>query len=194
MFDYGTPRPKALYAEARRQGKRSQRTSLFRRGGHRLLSLREAEAASTVHARHYAGLREVPIVQIKGSEGRCGDFDRSFHPLKDHNRARWLRVAAARQRGKTLPPVELIQVGGVYFVRDGHHRISVARSVGQRDIEAEVIIWDTAGPLPWEVQSRPTAQRKPMDHLLGAMQHVVHRIRNTQAGAGAGRHTYPMNA
>jgi len=46
--------------------------------------------------------------------------------------------------------VELIQVGDVYFVRDGHHRISVARALGQRDVEAEVTLWQVTGPLPWE--------------------------------------------
>jgi hypothetical protein len=194
MFDYGTPRPKALYAEARRQGKRSQRTSLFGRGARRLLSLAEVETASTVHARSYAGVRDVPIAQIRGSEGRCNDFDQSFHPLQDHNQARWLRVAAARHRGKTLPPVELIQVGEVYFVRDGHHRISVARAVGQMDIEAEVTVWDVAGPLPWEAQPRPTAQRRPAGDLLGAVQHVVYSIRHARAAAGDRRQADPISA
>jgi hypothetical protein len=62
----------------------------------------------------------------------------------------WLSVAVARQRGKSLPPVKLIQVGDVYYVQDGHHRISVARALGQRDIEAEVTVWQVTGPLPWE--------------------------------------------
>jgi hypothetical protein len=194
MFDYGTPRPKALYAEARRQGKRSQRARLFRRSARRLLSLTEVEATSTVHARRYAGVRDVPIAQIRGSEGRCSDFDRSFRPLQDHSQARWLRVAAARHRGKTLPPVELIQVGEVYFVRDGHHRISVARAVGQMDIEAEVTVWDVAGRRPWEAQPHPTAQRKPAGALLGAVQHVVHRIRHAKAAAGSRRQTYSISA
>jgi hypothetical protein len=53
-------------------------------------------------------------------------------------------VAQARQQGLSLPPVELTQVGEVYFVRDGHHRISVARALGQTDIEAEVRVWQVA--------------------------------------------------
>lgn len=64
--------------------------------------------------------------------------DCSFYPVRDHNQGRWLGVATARQEEKSLPPVELIQVGDVYFVRDGHHRISVARALGQPVIEAEV--------------------------------------------------------
>ena len=89
----------------------------------------------------------VPISQICGSEGRCHDFDRDFHPLQDHNKERWLGIARARQRGKALPPVELVRVGDVYFVLDGHHRISVARALGQRHIEAKVMVWQVTGPL-----------------------------------------------
>jgi hypothetical protein len=69
--------------------------------------------------------------------------------------SRWLRVAAARDQGKVLPPVVLVQVEDVYFVRDGHHRISVARALGQLDIEAEVTVWQVPGPLPWETPKQP---------------------------------------
>jgi hypothetical protein len=55
-----------------------------------------------------------------------------------------------------LPPVVLVQVGDVYFVRDGHHRISVARALGQLDIEAEVTVWHLSGPLPWDAAERPS--------------------------------------
>jgi hypothetical protein len=87
------------------------------------------------------GLRSVAIDQIVGSEGRCADFDRDFHPLQSHTAQRWQRVATARGDGMALPPVELIKVGGEYYVRDGHHRISVARAQGQRCIDAIVYAW-----------------------------------------------------
>ncbi|MGD8751182.1 MAG: hypothetical protein PVG14_07155 [Anaerolineales bacterium] len=89
---------------------------------------------------HYAGLRTVSIDRIKGSEGRNGDFDSAFYPLKTHNKDRWVRVAAARLRGVVLPPVDLIRVGDIYFVRDGHHRISVARAFGEEFIDAVVTV------------------------------------------------------
>jgi hypothetical protein len=104
-----------------------------------LLNLTEVEAAA--RNRYSAGLQEVPIDRIRGSQGRCPDFDRNFYPLQDHLKSRWLRVATARQLGQALPPVELIQVGDIYFVRDGHHRISVARALGQLEINAEVRVW-----------------------------------------------------
>lgn len=81
----------------------------------------------------------VPLEKIVGSEGRTHDFDRHFRPLTDHIRDRWLGIAAARRQGVILPPVELIQVGDKYFVRDGHHRISVARALGQAEIEAVIV-------------------------------------------------------
>jgi hypothetical protein len=103
----------------------------------------------------------VPICQIRGSEGRCSDFDRNFNPLQDHNRVRWLRIAAARQRGRSLPPVELVQVGDFYFVRDGHHRVSVARALGQPFIAARVTALNVIGPLLWKTR---TGARKPSWH------------------------------
>jgi hypothetical protein len=142
----------SLYASALGQGRRGQRWSILSGGTGHLFDLVEIEAACTVLARCHAGVRTVPIDQIRGSEGRSGDFDRDFNPLQDHNRGRWLRVAKARQQGVVLPPVDLIQVGDVYFVRDGHHRISVARAAGQLDIEAEVVVWQVDGSLPWETR------------------------------------------
>jgi hypothetical protein len=65
-----------------------------------------------------------------------------------------------------LPPVVLVQVGDVYFVRDGHHRISVARALGQLDIEAEVTVWEVAGPLPWDAPVRPSRPGLT-DRILG---------------------------
>jgi hypothetical protein len=116
----------------------------------------EAGVACTVGAPHYAGMRTVPIDQIQGSQGRSNDFDCDWHPLQARTRSRWLGIARARSRGQTMPPVDLIRVGDVYFVQDGHHRISVARALGQLDIEAEVTVWQATGPLPWE---RSTACR-----------------------------------
>lgn len=161
----------SLYARARRGGRR--RLHLTRRL-HRLLDLAEVEAACQVRARWHGGFQTVPIDQIRGSEGRSDDFDGHFHPLQDHNKARWLRIAAARQRGTALPPVELIRVSDVYFVRDGHHRISVARAAGQLDIEAEVTVWQVEGPLPWETCS-PVAAGGPLS-LTAGLGRLYHRL------------------
>lgn len=81
----------------------------------------------------------VPIRQIKGTYGRSTDFDATFNPLHERSRSRWISVAAAIRQRIPLPPVELVQVGDAFFVRDGHHRISVARAFGQEDIEARIV-------------------------------------------------------
>lgn len=81
----------------------------------------------------------VPLDQIVGSESRNGDFDDQFNPLNANLRNRWIGIAAARQMGVTLPAVELVQNGDRYYVRDGHHRISVAKAMGQMDIEARIV-------------------------------------------------------
>lgn len=107
-----------------------------------LLTLAEATATQNVGSCYSTGWQLVPIDRIQGSQGRCHDFDRNFYPRCDHLKSRWLSVATAQQLGVALPPVELIQVGDIYFVRDGHHRISVAKALGQLEINAEVRVWE----------------------------------------------------
>lgn len=85
------------------------------------------------------GLRTVDVRAIKGTMGRTADFDREFAPRNGSTQARWVRVWKAFYRQQPLPPVELYKVGEDYFVKDGHHRISVARQQKQDFIEAIVI-------------------------------------------------------
>ena len=85
------------------------------------------------------GLQTVALTDIVGSMGRSEDFDDSFMPVKTHNQDRWKSVAYARHSGKPLPPVELYKIGRFYFVKDGNHRISVARVNGEEYIEANVV-------------------------------------------------------
>lgn len=93
-----------------------------------------------IRSQHYAGSRTVPTNRIKGSEGRSGDFDCDFNPMNTRTIDRWMSVAVARSSGDTLPLVELIQLGADYYVRDGHHRISVARALGEEYVDAMVIV------------------------------------------------------
>ena len=137
-----------LYNNARFQGKLNKvLASLSGRTRH-LLNLHKVEAASRVTGRHYAGIQTVRIDRIRGSEGREEDFDTNFYPLHGRSRGRWMSIARAAMEHKGLPPVELIQIGQDYFVRDGHHRISVAHILGQEAIEAEVTVWQVSRSLP----------------------------------------------
>jgi hypothetical protein len=86
----------------------------------------------------YRGVKTVPIEQIVGSLNRYQDFDRVFLPTQSETADRWQRVDQAFYQDISLPPVLLYKVGQVYFVVDGHHRVSVAREQGQIFIEAEV--------------------------------------------------------
>jgi hypothetical protein len=118
------------------------------RRAHKLYSL--ADIHQQLTESRYAGVQSVPINLIRGSESRVDDFDILFNPLREKMRDRWLSVAMAFSQGVTLPPVSLIRVGGIYFVRDGHHRISVALARGQQAIDAEVIVLEYRGSLPWQ--------------------------------------------
>lgn len=107
----------------------------------------------------YSGIQVVLIRSIIGSEGRTADFDMDFNPMGDSVRERWINMALAYLSHIPLPPVQLIQVGNAYFVRDGHHRISVSRAFGQVAIDAEVIAWKASPPFPWQAE---TAKKRPV--------------------------------
>lgn len=126
---------------------------LLRRVG-RLFDLNRLPA-SRVSNRHYGGMRAVLIEQIHGTLGRGEDFDDQFHPLADRSRDRWVTIAMLRLQGHPVDAVRLIQVGDRYFVEDGHHRISVARALGQIVVDAEITVWEFNGTLPWQTQSSP---------------------------------------
>jgi hypothetical protein len=86
----------------------------------------------------YRGVQTVHLNQIAGSLNRYHQFDRAFLPTQDETASRWQRVSRAFYEDISLPPVVLYKVGQVYFVVDGHHRVSVAREQGQDFIDAEV--------------------------------------------------------
>jgi hypothetical protein len=103
--------------------------------------LEQAIAGRTAHSTVEVGILSVALSDIVGSEGRACDFDSDWRPLNDASQARWMSISMAREIRTPLPPVSLIEVDGKYYVRDGHHRISVARSLGNEYIEAQVTIW-----------------------------------------------------
>lgn len=132
------------YRDARLQGRAQQMLSRLLGRPRSLKHLDALRSEGRLHGGHDAGLQTIPIRLIRGSEGRSQDFDQAFHPLSAHTQRRWVSLAEARECGVVLPPVDLIQVGEEYFVRDGHHRISVARAFGQEEIEAQVTVLEMA--------------------------------------------------
>jgi hypothetical protein len=98
------------------------------------------------------GLKVVPLDAIVGTVDRNAEFDRGFLPTSPRLRSRWERINAAQRRGETMPPVSLYKVGDLYFVRDGHHRVSVAKSFGREDIDAYVTEVRTRVPLGFDTR------------------------------------------
>ena len=83
-------------------------------------------------------LLDVPLDAIVGSVNRYNDFSRTFLPRQDNVEERWINIYKASSDMKGLPPIDLYRIGDVYFVQDGHHRVSVARQMGFDSIQAYV--------------------------------------------------------
>ncbi len=126
--DWRNARRKVLYKEV---------VCLIKRCSVDLLSFQDVQHGLHLHQKLYRGLQEIRLDQIRGSVGRFSDFDAAFMPRKDFMRERWEGVDQAMMQGKT-PPIEVYQVGEIYFVVDGNHRVSVARQHGYETIEAYV--------------------------------------------------------
>jgi hypothetical protein len=107
-----------------------------------LLPYDEVRTRLPVKGQHYVGMREVPLDAIIGSVSRYNDFDRAFLPRQTHTRERWENVDSAHLQDIILPPIEVYQIGDAFFVKDGNHRVSVARMKGQAYIDAYVIRLD----------------------------------------------------
>ena len=103
-----------------------------------LLSYDEIKEKLHIGGPIYRGVQTVRVDQIAGSLNRYHEFDRVFLPASEKLADRWQSVNRAFYQDISLPPVVLYKVGQVYFVVDGHHRVSVARRQGQIDIDAEV--------------------------------------------------------
>jgi hypothetical protein len=147
------------FDRAYHRAKWGNRLARLRHRPNGLLSYQETRRQLVVTGESYRGIRLVPVDQIVGSTDRCHDYDSAFRPLRANSAGRWVSVARGYAAGRSLPPVQLYQVAGLYFVRDGHHRISVARVRGQGWVDAEVVEITTAGPRvgPVEIAPSPTA-------------------------------------
>jgi len=129
------------FLRARRRGQLARLVAFLRREPddvNMMLPYDEVVQALGRVGRKSLGVQPIPLDSIVGSVDRTRDFDRSFRPASSNVRARWERIAEARRRGEPFPPIDVLRVGGVHFVRDGHHRVSVARALGDETINAYV--------------------------------------------------------
>jgi len=102
-----------------------------------LLPFDEAQKRLRPFASAHLGVRPIPVAQIVGTEGRGGDFDRSFKPRREGVRMRLREVAQAFPH-LDFPPIAAYKLGDAYFVLDGHHRVALARRRGTEWIDADV--------------------------------------------------------
>jgi hypothetical protein len=131
------------FARARNRELLSRISRLLAPDRENLLPFTEVKAILRPASEIYMGMDAVSVDRIVGSEGRYRDFNRHFLPRREFLRSRWISIDMAHYNDIPLPPVRLYEVGGVYFVRDGNHRVSVARMRGQTMIDAEVTKLDT---------------------------------------------------
>jgi ParB-like nuclease domain len=116
----------------------------------RLPSLDAVLAAAGAEGRSFGGVHEIPLNAIVGSASsfsKAGDFDPGFLPVSKRLRSRWTRIYREMVEGDELPPIDVYKVGDGYYVIDGHHRVSVARSLGRDTINARVVEVHTRAPL-----------------------------------------------
>lgn len=104
-----------------------------------LYSFEEIKSLLQTQSQSYKGVQPIEIKNIVGSEGRYRDFDKFFLPKHSHTRGRWESIDKAHYQKIDLPPVSVYKINDFYFVKDGNHRVSVAREQGIEFIDAEVI-------------------------------------------------------
>lgn len=126
------------FNSARRYAFLEDAVGLLRRRPKDLLSFDEVKRKLGLLSSRDRGVSEIPLDKIVGSVGRSLEFTRTFWPRREALRTRWQRVYTFIHSSRGLPPIEVDQVGDVYFVSDGHHRVSVARQIGLKVIEAHI--------------------------------------------------------
>lgn len=131
--------PAQDYQRALEKGQWSKFANWLTGKGNHLLSLEDYLGCRRLTQWWDAGAQIVAIDAIRGSVGRSRDFDGAFMPLQGHTSSRWISVDRAYHQSLALPLVDLWKVGDIYFVADGHHRISVASLHQQAYIDAHVI-------------------------------------------------------
>ncbi|HEX8990709.1 MAG TPA: hypothetical protein VF784_03435 [Anaerolineales bacterium] len=170
MSDELTERVRTDFSRARFKAFLNRVRSVLSGSPTTLLSYDDVKSALHIGGPIYRGVQTVRVEQIVGSLNRYHQFDRAFLPVEDRIGSRWQSVDRAFYQDISLPPVVLYKIGQVYFVVDGHHRVSVAREQGQEFIEAEVRECATKVNI--------TADLKPEDlEILGEKVHFLERTR-----------------
>ena len=141
-FDTGVPwvDVEEDFLRARRQHMLDRLVSWLRRESDdtSLLQFDEVVGRLGFRGEYHLGVRTIRLDTVVGTVEKARDFDRRFRPTSDRDRQRWEQLDLAERGGAVIPPIEVYRIGGLHFVKDGHHRVSVAMAAGQVMIDADV--------------------------------------------------------
>lgn len=139
MMDY----PHADFNKAFNKAKLQAVFARLHNANPQLLSLYEVTKLIKPMKETYLGIKPIKVSKIIGSESRYSDFSLAFMPKNYKLRGRWQSIEKANERDIILPPISVFKVGNAYFVRDGNHRVSVAKTMGIEFIDAEIVELDS---------------------------------------------------
>jgi hypothetical protein len=163
------------FERARQKAFFNELFSHFNRRPNELMSFHDVRSRFKPEGESYRGMQEVPVRKIIGSFDRFRDFDRAFLPRHGHSGGRWMNIDRAFHQDVRLPPVQLYKVGDVYFVKDGNHRVSVARERGIEFIDAEVI--ESHVRVPIDASMTPFELLKQVEYAEFLRQTNLDRLR-----------------
>jgi hypothetical protein len=128
------------FSRARRERALARLSARLRRADdvNHILPFEEVVQALGRTGERRLGEQTIPLDSIVGTVDRSREFDRAFRPTSPRVRERWQRINLAQRKGQALPPIDVYRIGDMHFVKDGHHRVSVARALGHSDINAYV--------------------------------------------------------
>lgn len=138
----------------------------LRRSDNQLLPFDEVRKRIPMRGQFYRGLQQIPTEKIVGSVNRFHDFDRAFLPRQTHTRGRWESIDRAYFEDVILPPIDVYQLGEIYFVKDGNHRVSVAKERGQAFMDAYVTMIDIPGIIDENTQVSDLIQAQEFAEFL----------------------------
>jgi hypothetical protein len=144
-----------------------------------LLSFEQVRDKLRIRGQHYVGTQTIPIDKIVGSTGRYQEFNRAFLPTQEFIRNRWKHIYEVAHSFEGFPAIDVYKIGDAYFVRDGHHRISVLKELGSPTVEATVTELETPVPLSADVHEEDLDLKE--EYAIFLQETDLDRLRPDQA-------------
>ncbi|MEA4910248.1 MAG: transcriptional regulator [Chloroflexi bacterium] len=166
---------RADFDAALRKGFWRSMVSWITQSNNELLPFEVVQKNLPLAGQHALGVRTIPTEQIVGSVSRYHDFDRAFLPRQSRTQNRWMSIDSAVLQDVILPPIQVYKIGKMYFVKDGNHRVSVAKEKGQSFIDADVIEIDL--PIEMDTVTDIDTLIQKVEELEFEKQAHLHRLR-----------------